>query len=65
MSIRDHSPLERCQECGAVTVVLVYEEGLDENGDRYKALWRETIEHTRKDCAAMVALAREEWPTLW
>jgi hypothetical protein len=62
---RDHSPLDRCRECGAVLRVLIFDHGLDDDGNEYKAIWAEVVPHPRPACAAMQALAREEWPTLW
>lgn len=62
---RDHSPLDRCRECGHVTRILVhvYDE-VHEDGSPYHGIYAEPVEHTRKQCAEMVRLAREEWPTL-
>lgn len=62
---RDHSPLERCKDCGFVTAVLVYEQGLDDNGDYYRAMWRDVTAHPQSECLHFQALAREEWPSLW
>lgn len=62
---RDYSPLERCRECGQVTAMLVHEQGLGDDGEPYAAIYRDTLAHTRSECERMVALAREEWPTLW
>lgn len=62
---REHSPIDRCSECGSVTVALVYEQGIGDDGEPFRAIYRDVVPHTRKDCARMVALAREEWPTLW
>lgn len=62
---RDYSPLLRCTECDTVKVMLVYEEGLDDNGEPYKAIYRDVVPHARAQCEAMTALAREEWPRLW
>lgn len=62
---RDHSPIQRCNECGTVTVMLVFEQGLDDNGEPYRAIYRDVVPHQKRHCDAMVALAREEWPTLF
>lgn len=62
---RDYSPVERCRECGTVTAVLVYDQGIGEDGEPYKAIYRDRWEHGPRDCARMLELAREEWPTLF
>lgn len=63
--MRDVSPITRCKECGMVTVCLVYDRGIGDDGEWYSAMFRDTIPHSRKDCAEMVKLMRESWPTLW
>jgi hypothetical protein len=62
---RDHSPLDRCRECGAVTRILVHTwDEVDDNGDDFHGLHAEHVAHVRKQCAEMQRLAREEWPLL-
>lgn len=63
--MREISPLDRCKECGTATTVLVYDHGLDDNGEQYRAIYRDNVPHSRNECAYMVALIRETWPTLW
>jgi hypothetical protein len=65
VELRDFSPIDRCRECGSVTRAIVHEQGRDEEGAPWQAIYSETIAHPRRDCERMVALAREEWPTLW
>jgi predicted nucleic acid-binding Zn ribbon protein len=64
-TLRDARPLDRCPECGATTRLLVHEQGIDEDGAGWQAIYAQVVEHTRKDCARMVALYRETWPTLF
>lgn len=62
---RDHSPLDRCRDCGAVTRILVhtYDE-VDDNGEPFHALHAEVVDHSRAACKEMQRLAKEEWPVL-
>jgi hypothetical protein len=62
---RDWSPILRCTECGQVEAMLVFERGLDEEGEPYRAIYRENIPHSKKDCQRMTDLARETWPKLF
>jgi hypothetical protein len=63
--MRDYSPIERCKECGQVTRMLIFEIGLDENGDASRAIRGESVPHDRTACESMKALEKETWPTLW
>lgn len=62
---RDHSIIERCKECASVTVALVYEHGIGDDGEPYAAIYRDVVPHSRNDCERMQSLAREAWPTLF
>lgn len=62
---RDYSPLERCKECGSITVMLVFEQGLDDDGSDYRAIYRDVVPHPLSACERMQALAKEEWPRLF
>lgn len=63
--MRECSPIQRCKECGTATIVLVLDQGIGDDGEEYRAIYRDVVPHTRKDCTDMVALMRETWPTLW
>jgi hypothetical protein len=45
--------------------MLVYDEGIDDNGDAFRAAFRDQIPHSAKDCLDVQALQREQWPALW
>jgi hypothetical protein len=64
MSREVYSVIERCPECGTVTLGLILSVDLDDNGDERKCITREPVPHTRRECQRTVALAREEWPHL-
>jgi hypothetical protein len=57
--------LDRCKECGTAVRVLVFESWALPDGSRAASLRGEQVPHTRGDCAAMKALEREQWPTLF
>jgi hypothetical protein len=56
---------DRCAECGAATCVIVRELDLSTPQPAVTAVWAERVPHTRKDCADMVTLMREQWPCLF
>jgi hypothetical protein len=55
----------RCKECGAATRVVRRQDEWNGSGWDTVAVWSEDVPHNRADCKAMVALMREQWPTLW
>jgi len=63
--MREHQPTAHCPRCGSVTATVVYEQGLDEQGNDYRAVWSEKVPHTTAHCEAFSSLERETWPTLW
>jgi hypothetical protein len=63
--MRTHSPQKHCSVCGQVTVMLVFDESLDEDGEPFRAIFRDVIRHTAKECVEFQALCREQWPALW
>jgi hypothetical protein len=56
---------QNCKECGAVKAALICEEGIDDQGDRLKAVWWDRIPHGPGACEKYKALQREQWPVLF
>jgi hypothetical protein len=63
--MREHTPIARCPDCGAVITMLVHEHGLDDYGHPSQVIYRDHIPHNRQECDAFQALEREQWPMLW
>lgn len=58
-------PLERCKDCGAVTLQLRHDDADDDFGAGYAVFSRIVVPHKRRECEAFQRLERETWPTLW
>jgi hypothetical protein len=63
---REIRDVRRCNKCREVVQALVHDKYLDDAGEPGQAIfWLPRRTHTADHCSAMLALSREEWPTLW